>query len=233
MRLHEEFRIDEPVAEVWRFFEQPEAVAVCVPGVEEVTVIDADHVTVRATQSIGPMTATFDAKVTVFERIPNELIRFRAIGKSVRGAIGNVRTENAVQLVAEDGATTVLVDGDVVLAGALGSVGQKVVAKQAGRLTAEFAQNLQRALAGDTPPRLADARGTAVISGDGRRRADPTAGSEARGAAPADVAPGRRIVVGSSSVNRPDRWSRIAAVLSAASVLLNVVVLVRQRRGAR
>ena len=37
------------------------------------------------------MTATFEAKVTVLERVEHELIRFQATGKSVRGAIGNVR----------------------------------------------------------------------------------------------------------------------------------------------
>ena len=67
------------------------------------TVADADNVNVRATQSVGPMTATFDAKITVVERVPNELIRFNAIGKSVRGAIGNVRTSNAVHLRAVRG----------------------------------------------------------------------------------------------------------------------------------
>ena len=43
------------------------------------------------------------------------------------------------------------VEGDVVLAGALGSVGQKVVAKQASKVTAEFAENLQLALSGAMP----------------------------------------------------------------------------------
>ena len=150
MRLHEEFRVDEPVASVWEFFEQPELVARCVPGVEEVSIADSDNVNVRATQRVGPMTATFDAKITVVERVPNELIRFNAIGKSVRGAIGNVRTSNAVYLRASEAGTVVTVDGDVILAGALGSVGQKVVAKQAAKVTAEFAENLQRALGGET-----------------------------------------------------------------------------------
>ena len=130
MRLHEEFVVAEPVAAVWKFFEQPESVAGCVPGVEYVSILDDDNVQVRATQRVGPMSATFDAKVTVLERVPGELIRFRATGRSVRGAIGNVRTENTVQLRGFAGGTSVTVDADLVLAGALGSVGQKVIAKQ-------------------------------------------------------------------------------------------------------
>jgi carbon monoxide dehydrogenase subunit G len=210
MKLHEEFVVAEPVGTVWRFFEQPESVAGCVPGVEYVNVLDGDNVQVRATQSVGPMTATFDAKVTVLERVPEELIRFRAAGRSVRGAIGNVRTENTVQLRGFAGGTSVSVEADLVLAGALGSVGQKVIAKQGGKVTAEFAANLQRALRGEAPvpvPARARAPAAAAPAGDG--------GVDA----PFPPLP-----------PAPDRWSRAAAVLSGVSAVLSVVVLIRQRR---
>ena len=149
MRMQQEFTVAEPVSAVWKFFDEPESVAGCMPGVEQVTVLDKDNVQVRATQSLGPMTATFEAKVTVLERVTDELIRFRATGRSVRGAAGNLRTENTVRLRSTAEGTSVLVDGDLVLAGALGSVGQKVVARQADKVTAEFAANLQRALNGE------------------------------------------------------------------------------------
>ncbi len=145
MRLHEEFVVAEPVGTVWKFLEQPESVAGCLPGVEYVRVLDDENVHVRATQSVGPMTATFDAKVTVLERVPEQLIRFRAAGRSVRGSVGNVRTETTVRLRGAPEGTSVAVDGDMVLAGAIGSVGQKVIARQASKVTAEFAANLRRA----------------------------------------------------------------------------------------
>jgi hypothetical protein len=209
MKLHEEFVVAEPVAAVWKFFEEPESVASCMPGVEQVTVLDADNVQVRATQSVGPMTATFEAKVTVLERVTDELIRFRAAGKSVRGAIGNVRTENTVRLQSSAGGTAVAVDGEVVLAGALGSVGQKVIARQAGKVTAQFAANLQRALNGEAP----------VPAGAGAVRARAAGRPAAEPPAP------------------PDRSSQIALALSGASAALSattaalcVVILIRQRR---
>lgn len=163
MRMQQEFTVTEPVSAVWKFFEEPETVAGCLPGVEQVTVLDKDNVQVRATQSLGPMTATFEAKVTVLERVTDELIRFRAAGKSVRGAIGNLRTENTVRLRGTAEGTSVLVEGDLVLAGALGSVGQKVVARQAAKVTAEFAANLQRALNGEPPPLARPGAGRAAI----------------------------------------------------------------------
>jgi uncharacterized protein len=221
MKLREEFRVDQPVSTVWAFFEQPEMVARCVPGVEQIRVIDADNVEVRASQSIGPMNATFEAKITVLERVPNECIRFQAVGRSVRGAVGNVRTSNAVRLHASEGSTTVVVEGDIVLAGALGSVGQKIVAKQASKVTATFAENLSLALNGQQPPTVAASQTAAIPTS--QSAPDPAGGwTDAR-------SPDAKAAASSSS----DPWIRIAAALSALSSVLSILVLIRQRRGAR
>jgi uncharacterized protein len=207
MRMQQEFTVTEPVSTVWKFFDQPEAVAGCMPGVEQVTVLDDDNVQVRATQSLGPMTATFEAKVTVLERVTEELIRFRATGRSVRGAVGNLRTENTVRLSAVAGGTSVLVDGDLVLAGALGSVGQKVVSRQAAKVTEQFAANLQRALNGEPP-------------------------AQARPPAAAQALQPAQLAEAAQADRSADRWGKAAVVLSGASVALSVVILIRQlRRG--
>jgi hypothetical protein len=204
MRLHEEFQVGEPVDIVWTFFEQPEQVAKCMPGVEDVTVRDADNVDVRATQSIGPMSATFEASVAVLERVPGKMIRFQATGKSVRGASGHIRSTNEVRLIGADGTTTVTIDGDVILAGALGSVGQKIVAKQAGKVTAQFAENLQSALRGEPLPTAASRRPT--------RNATTATSIDGTGTAPTDY------------------WTRVAAVMSTVSAILSLIAVVRTRR---
>jgi uncharacterized protein len=217
MKMQQEFTVAEPVSAVWKFFDEPEAVAACLPGVEQVTVLDEDNVQVRTTQSLGPMTATFEAKVTVLERVTEDLIRFRATGRSVRGAVGNLRTENTVRLRAVAGGTSVLVDGDLVLAGALGSVGQKVVSRQAAKVTAEFAANLQRALNGESPAPAGPITGQPAEAGR-RRTADwPLTRPDGRAApdGPAD-----------------ERWGKAAVALSGASVVLSALILIRQlRRG--
>jgi uncharacterized protein len=215
MKLHEEFTVAEPVSIVWNFLEQPESVAGCMPGVESVQILDAQNVHVRATQTVGPMTATFDAKVTVLERVPEQMIRFRAAGRSVRGAVGNMRADSTVMLHSFPGGTSVAVDGEVVLAGALGSVGQKIVAKQASKVTAEFAANLQRALGGEVLR-------PAGIGRPAEPRGAPTSPAEVPAASPSRWGP-----------PSADWWSRAAVALSAASVVLNVLVLVRLRKRTR
>jgi carbon monoxide dehydrogenase subunit G len=210
VKLREEFEVAEPVASVWTFFEQPEAVAQCVPGVEQLTVLTPDDIEVRLTQSIGPMTATFAAKVAIIERVTEKLIGFTATGKSVRGAMGNVRATVAVTLQPVGERTVVAVDGEVALAGALGSVGQKVVAKQAGKVTAQFARNLEAALGGGRPE---------VAS----------VGSVGEAAATARPAL-RALPAVSDPLPAADQWSKVAAALSAVSVVLGVVALRRSRR---
>ena len=227
MKLHEEFRVGEPLATVWEFFEQPEAVAKCVPGVENVSVLGPDNVNVRATQKLGPMTATFEAKITVTERVTNELIRFSAVGKSVKGAIGNVRTQNEVRLQPADAGTVVTVDGDVILAGALGSVGQKVVAKQAQKVTAEFAQNLQRALSGEI---VAPSPGPAPAKVPAPPASAAGGGTEA---APAPAVQWPAPVPGPAGGAGRDLWVRIAAAMSTVAAVLSIVILLREIRRSR
>ena len=211
MKLSEQFRIPEQPQSLWTFFERPEDVARCLPGVESVTVHDEDNVTVRATQSIGPLHATFDAKVTVFERVPGEMIRFRAVGRTVRGAAGNVRAENTVRLQPDGDGTTVVFEGDLILAGALGSVGQKVVAKQTAKVTSQFASNLQRALSGEPPEQPV---ATAP--------AGPAASAAPTGR-PGELQPAFPV----------ERWCRLSVALSAAGAAFSFVAMIRSFRGAR
>lgn len=221
MRLCEQFTVEEDPAALWRFLEQAELVASCMPGVEQVEVLDPDNVRVRITQSIGPMSATFDARVKVLQRVDGETIRFEAVGKSVRGAVGSVRAKNSVTLRPLDAGTLVTVEGDVALAGALGSVGQKIVAKQANKVTAAFATNLQnvlRAPAGAPGPAAA-----ASASPDSARI--PAARMPAR---VADAPSALPELTGSDG--RSDVWCKASAVLSAASAVLSVILLVRTRR---
>ena len=148
MKFRHEFRVRESSDKVWRFFERPLDVARCIPGVEAVEPIEDgdDSYSVRATQKLGPMSTTFRAKVRITERVHGERIEFTATGKAVRGAIGNFRAQNAVTLIPAGDETCVAVEGEVALAGVLGTVGSAVINKHAAKTTAAFACNLQQAL---------------------------------------------------------------------------------------
>ena len=154
MKYRHEFRVRASGDTVWRFFEKPLEVARCMPGVEEAEPVEGedDTYSVRATQKLGPMSTTFQARVRITERTAGARIAFAATGKAVRGAVGNFRAQNAVTLTDEGGKTCVKVEGEVALAGVLGTVGSAVINKHAAKVTAEFAGNLEQALSAADEP---------------------------------------------------------------------------------
>ena len=198
MKFRQEFHIAEPPATVWRFIDQPLRVADCIPGVESAEALEDDRLLVRATQKLGPMSTTFEAKIRIPERIEEERIAFSSTGKAVRGAIGNFRSDNIVTLKANSGGTDIAVEGEAALAGVLGTVGNSIVTKQAAKVTAEFARNLERALSGDAAPEVAPRPETAAIT------------------APHAAAPPVR-----------DPWVKVAALFSVAATVIGLIILIK------
>jgi carbon monoxide dehydrogenase subunit G len=217
MKVHESFVITEPREKLWAFLEQVDQVAQCVPGVESVEQVDADNSNVRVTQAVGPMTATFDIKMRVTEREALERMQFTAVGRAVKGAVGNVRSTNVVRLADVAEGTRVDVEADLAIGGVLGSVGQKVVSKQVGQVTKAFAASLERSIKGEAPPAAAPAAATA------RRRVPSGAAAPPAPAAPA--APPLAAPAGPP-------WQR-PEVLSALITLLAVVLGYLAGRSAR
>lgn len=147
MRVQETFVVPESPATLWDVLEQPVRVARCIPGVEDIHVIDADNSRLRVTQSLGPMSATFDLKMCITERQHQSALLFTTIGRSVGGAAGNLRATNALRLEPLDNDhTRVTLESDLALGGMLGSLGHKVVTKQASKITQSFVQALQSEL---------------------------------------------------------------------------------------
>jgi carbon monoxide dehydrogenase subunit G len=188
VKVEQSFEIAEPRERLWEFFEQVDEVAKCVPGVESVEVIDADNSKVRVTQSVGPMTATFDLKMRITEREPNERMQFTAIGRAVKGAAGNLRSSNTVTLQSTDAGTRVNLVADLAMGGVLGSVGQKVIAKQATAVTRDFMSSLERAVKGEAVGPAAGAPPATAPKGATGGTAGASAGSSAPAHAPAAAA---------------------------------------------
>lgn len=214
MKFVQQFQVAENVEALWKTFEQPEIVAQCMPGMESIEVVDPETFIVLVTQKVGPISATFESRVVLTERVENDRISFNATGKAVRGAIGNFRAESVVRLYPRADGTLVRVESEAALAGVLGSVGQKIIAKQAEKITEQFAANLQARLSGAAVP--ADA-----TPAPARATAEPVA-ARAHGA-PA--------FGGHSSITHPavppgDSWSKAAVVLGLVNAMIGLAILI-------
>lgn len=209
MKFKQEFTVSEPIQTVWDFFQQTTDVATCMPGIDNIQVIDPDQLSVRMTQKVGPISASFDTSVRITERTAPTVIQFTLIGKAVRGAVGNFRATNTVMLHAQGESTHVTVEGEAALAGALGSVGQRIIAKQAEKLTSEFASNLAAALAGEAPASAAAPR---------PGHAPATRLPAASNGPPA-------VVFSDPSRGRDDPWNKVAASFSLATFIVSLFIL--------
>lgn len=202
------------------------------PGLQKADVIDADSLDVVLAQRVGPMTATFQARVQITERVEQQSMGFTSIGKAVRGAIGNFRSTNSVTLasVDEGRATAVTVTGEVALGGALGSLGQKVVAKQAEKMTAEFARQLERVLSEGDEKKAAAAVDAAPTTGS--VDSTPSASSSQSGsqaAVPAQIVAPHRVAPRQSPSMEGALlfWSRLTALGSLGTFAVGLVLLWR------
>jgi carbon monoxide dehydrogenase subunit G len=146
VKFEESFTIDHPVERAWPFFEDANRLAKCVPGVESVEPGDDGRSRLKMTQKVGYLSATFNLRMHVSGSEPGRFIEIVSIGKTVRGAVGELRATNRVELEPDDGRTHVRLVADVAVGGMLGSVGQKVMASKAREVAAEFAANVSREL---------------------------------------------------------------------------------------
>ena len=147
MKIQETFTIEAPPATVWKFFEGIERVARCVPGVQSVDVLASDRYKVIATQKVGFISATFEMVTQIESRDPLKSLVLLSVGKSIKGAIGNLRSRDRVDFEATpEGGTRVTLTSEVAVGGMLGALGHKAIASKSREITERFAQALQAEL---------------------------------------------------------------------------------------
>jgi uncharacterized protein len=144
MRIQEEFTVPAAPDTVWKFFEDVARVVRCVPGVQEVEVLAPDRYRVVVSQKVGFISATFEMKTQLDAKEAPRFIEFSSVGKTIRGALGHLRSKDRVDLSAEpDGGSRIRLTSEVALGGMLGAVGDKVMASKSKELTQHFARALR------------------------------------------------------------------------------------------
>jgi carbon monoxide dehydrogenase subunit G len=147
MQIQETFTVDASPAAVWKFFEDVARVARCVPGVESIDVLGPDRYKVLATQKVGFISATFEMATQIESKEPLRSLALASVGKSVRGAVGNLRSKDRVDFEpTPEGGTRVTLTSEVAVGGMLGALGHKVIASKSKEITEKFARALQAEL---------------------------------------------------------------------------------------
>jgi carbon monoxide dehydrogenase subunit G len=149
MQVRESFEVAAAPDVVWRFFEQIERVAGCVPGVKSVEMLGPDRYKVVAAQKVGFISATFELTTDVAGKEPGVFMELTSVGKSIAGAMGNLRTRDRVDFApTEGGGTRVTLTSEVAVGGMLGALGHKAIAVKSREMTEKFAAALRAELEG-------------------------------------------------------------------------------------
>jgi carbon monoxide dehydrogenase subunit G len=155
MEIRESFVVPAPVQAVWDFFQDVERFSRCVPGLQSVEVLGPDEYKTVVQQKVGFLSATFEVTTRREEFEVPVFMAFSSVGRTVRGALGNLRSQDRVEFErVDDASTRVSVVSQPALGGMLGAVGHKVIMSKSKELTEKFVAALCETLGGsaEKPP---------------------------------------------------------------------------------
>lgn len=136
MEMTGEYKIPAPREKVWDALNDPEILAKCIPGCQELNKDSETELSATVKSKVGPVSATFKGKVTLSEIDPPN--GYRISGEGSGGVAGFAKGGAEVKL-AEDGSDTVLTYvADAQVGGKLAQIGSRLIDSTAKKMANEF-----------------------------------------------------------------------------------------------
>lgn len=132
-----EFETHRTPDELWAYFTDPDIVADCAPGMEEMRRITDSEYEATITVGVGSVKPTFSVDATVLEMEEPEKLVMKAEGRGGRkGAFEAVSTMEMNE--SEDGGTILYWEAEADVSGIIASLGQRALGSVAERLIGQF-----------------------------------------------------------------------------------------------
>jgi len=145
------YLVPAPIDATWAALNDPEILRACIPGCEKMVKTDATHFEATATLKIGPVKATFKAKVELSDLAPPTHCILKGEGQG--GVAGFARGEADVSLTPEAGGTALAYTAKAAIGGKLAQIGQRLIDGAAKQIADDFFTRFSAAVAGQ--PQLA------------------------------------------------------------------------------
>lgn len=154
MNISQEFVVAQSPDDVWQFFQDVPAVAQCLPGAELVGRTEDGAYEGTLSSKLGPMTATFEGKVTVTSDAASRSATIEGKGVDKKGGSrGQVKVEYSVS--PDDEGSKVTVDANIQLSGPAAQFGRTgLINEMSKRLIVDFVSCLEAKLGAES---IADA----------------------------------------------------------------------------
>ena len=151
MRIENEFQVQAPLEQVWTHLLDVEKIAPCAPGAELTEVVDDRTWKGKVNVKVGPVSLAYAGTVVLQERDEaTHRVVLKADGREQRGkGAASALIESRLQAV--DGGTSVTIQTDLTISGAVAQYGRGMVADISQRLIREFADCLQASLTSAEP----------------------------------------------------------------------------------
>ncbi|WP_243637852.1 CoxG family protein [Natrarchaeobius oligotrophus] len=132
-----EFETHRAPDELWTYFVDPDIVADCAPGMEEMNRISDSEYEATITVGVGSVKPTFSVDATVLEMEEPEMLVMKAEGSGGRkGAFEAVSRMEMSE--SEDGGTILQWEAEANVSGIIASLGQRALGSVAERLIGQF-----------------------------------------------------------------------------------------------
>jgi carbon monoxide dehydrogenase subunit G len=136
MEIKGEYRIAAPREKVFAALNDQAVLQACIPGCESLEKLSDTEMTAKVRLRIGPVSATFNGKVTLSDIDPPNGYKISGEGQ---GGVAGFAKGGAVVRLADDGGVTVLTyDVDAQVGGKIAQVGARLISGTAKKLADQF-----------------------------------------------------------------------------------------------
>lgn len=207
MKISGSSTLAAPVDKVWAALMDPKVLARCIPGCESLTPTGPHSHIMRVTAGVAAIKGTYDGSVDLVDLVEPSSLTMKARGA---GAPGTIEAAVAVTLApSADGGTELTYDADASVGGAIGGVGQRMLAGVTKKMAGQFFSALDADIAGERPSPEAVAIDAPVGVGVALPAGSPSAGGA---------------VVGQSYAGRTANANASLSMEGAAGFALGTVV---------
>jgi carbon monoxide dehydrogenase subunit G len=146
MLIEGKFTLKAPIQQVWDFLLEPETLATCIPGAEQMERIDDKTYESMVKQRVGLISVKFKFTTTISEMDPPKYVK--AVGKgAAMGGMGTFTHEMTVNLaeISKD-EVEVSYKANVSIVGRLATFGERIMRAKSKSVGEELTRNLQKRL---------------------------------------------------------------------------------------
>ncbi len=144
MDLQATYSIDAPASRVWAHLIAPAAVAACLPGCDRLEELGNDTWRAKLNMTVAAISGSYDGTVAILDKNPPTSYRLRVDGN---GRSGFVKGEASIELLEENGKTTVTVRGTAEVGGLIARVGQRLLGSVSKMMMDRFFDCMARSIA--------------------------------------------------------------------------------------